>query len=276
MGQLIIKPLIFFKDDKPEEPPLYPRKIMEQLAQHKSDNSQPESGLERWINLQRELIFNSERPFRAIGSIFLLICFVLFVLADAIAVAQTLIILGVGLGDLPPIFDRFDIAVLGGALLSAIVGVWVYADLLGDKSALFDTMNQTQRGFWKTLAFFLFFFAFIVMTSFAIDRLIALGKLPSNPTISIILDSMLYGLVPINNTMGAAICFLAAIHGFMTLLFLLAYIILKVFPVLMFFVDIFLRILYVVFDALIWALFTPFIVIPIGISKLIKMVNPQS
>lgn len=276
IGQLIVKPWVFVKDEKPHDPPLYPRVPLEQLAQINSSSSTKESRMMVWVNAQKDLIFNSTHPFAAVGFIVLFIFFILFVLADAISVAQTLIILGVGLGDLPPLFDRFDLAVLGGALISAIVGIWVYAELLGDNKPLFNTspMHPDQRRFWKIVALFLFLSAFVVMASFAISRLIALGKLPSNPTLLIVLDSVLYGLVPINNTMGAAICFLAAPQGFVAILILLVTILLGAFPVAMFLVDILSRVIYIILDLTIWILFTPFMAIPVLFAKLREMVNP--
>lgn len=276
IGQLFIKPWVFSKDTKPYEPPLYPRVIMEQLAQNKSADSESGSGMRKWIYAQRDLIFSSTHPFAAIGFVAMFIFFILFLVADAISVAQTLVVLGVGLGDLPPLFDRFDLAILGGALVSAIVGVWVYADLLGDNKPLFNTtpMHPDQRRFWKIIALFLFLSAFVVMASFAISRLIAIGKLPSTPTLLIILDTILYGLVPINNTLGAAICFLAVPQGFTTLVILLGSILLAVFPLIMFFVDVISRILYIFLDIAIWFLFTPFMVIPVLFSKLREMVSP--
>ncbi len=278
IGQLIIKPWIFSKDEKPYEPPLYPRPIMEQLVQGRSGSSQPSSGIMKWIDAQKESIFNSNHPFAAIGFIVLFLFFLVFFLADVIAVAQTLVILGVGLGELPELFDRFDYAVLGGALASAIVGIWVYADLLGAEKPLFNTspMNADQRRFWKIVALFLFLSAFVVMASFALSRLIALGKLPSNPTLLIFLDFILYGLVPINNTLGAALCFLAAPQGFTALLILIVSIIFAVFPVVMFFVDILSRFIYIGLDIVIWFLFTPFMVIPVVFSFLKELVSPTT
>ncbi len=270
IGQLIIKPWIFSKDEKPYEPPLYPRSIMEQLVQGRAGNSQPANRMMKWIDAQKELIFSSEHPFAAIGFIVLFLFFLVFVLASAISNAQILVILGVGLGDLPELFDRFDLAVLGGSLASAIVGIWVYFDLSGGENpfSITSPMHEYQRRFWKIVALFLFLSAFVVIESFALLKLIAHGILLSNPTLLIFFDFILYVLVPLNNMVGAALCFLAAPQGFIVLLILIMHIILAVFPVVMFFVDILSRFIYIGIDTVIWFLFTPFMVISVVFSFL--------
>jgi hypothetical protein len=278
VGKLIGKPWIFAIDKNPKDPPLYPREILEQLAQRKSNTSgdQQEGPLNKFATSQMNQVFNPEHPMRTAGYVFFLVLFVFFLLADAISVAQTLNIMGITFGDLPPIFDRFDLAVLGGAILAAVVGIWVFVEVLGN-SDFIDTaqMNDSQRGFLKVLSLFIAIFSVIVMIAFAIERLIALGILETNPTVGIILASILYGLVPINSSLAAAICFSAATRGFIVLLFLLTYLIIGILPVLVFIVDIAWRIIHILLDIILWALFTPFMIIPFGVYKIITMVNPS-
>lgn len=284
LGKLVTKPWIFAKDPEPKVPPLYPREMLEQLAQvsstreRKSDDARAKTtsdGKETkkpkmgFLDSLRERIFDSDHPFRTVGYVIFLAGFVFFLVADAISVAQTLAVMGLITEVLTGVFTRFDLAVLGGALLSAIIGVWVYMEALGDSHIIdLDILNEAQRRFLRGLALFVSFNSVLVMVAFAINRLTAIQILESNPTLDILLSAVLYGLVPINSALAAAICFPWAMNGLLVLLFIIGFIIIGILPVIAFLVDILWRIGYVVIDIAAWALFTPLMLLPELINRL--------
>ena len=280
IGKMITKPSIFSKDKEPNVPPLYPRELLEQLAQYNRDGSKTNGQNEqvgpmtRFANKQREVVFDEENPTRTFGHLLFFVFFIFFLLADTISVASTLAVMQlISIADLPPIFQRFDLAVLGGALLSAVIGIWILVEMSGEDSDLIKiNRSPSQRAIIKFIALAVTIFAVIVMVGFAWDRLIAIGDLESNPTVGIILSAILYGLVPINSALSAAISFPEAILGFIVILFILAII----FPLMVFLFDILYRLVYIGFDTSIWALFTPIIAIPFGIGYLAGKINPPS
>jgi hypothetical protein len=277
--KLIKKPWIFAKDANPEEPPLYPREFLEQLAQNskapskRSDESKKEEQPTTFMKALRVQVFDINKPLRSFGHVLFLAFFVFFLLADAISVANTLVVLNVISDELPPILQRFDLAVLGGALLSAIVGVWMFVEISGDQSDFINTGNLSvsQKGIIKSISLLVAVFSVIVMVAFAIDRLIGIGELQSDPTVNILLSAILFGLVPINSALAAAISFPEGARGAIVVIYLLADVIKTILPILAFLVDIVWRLAYVILDLLIWALFTPLIIIPYGVIYLLRM-----
>jgi hypothetical protein len=281
IGKMITKPWIFARDDEPDVPPLYPRKTLEQLAQSsqgssKADGEDQHAGtMTRWLNKQRSVVFDEEKPTRTFGHLLFLVFFVFFLIADAISVASTLAVMGlISATDLPPLFQRFDLAVLGGALLSAVVGIWIFVEISGDDSDFINTnRNATQRAFIRLASLVIAFFAVVVMIGFATERLIAIGLLPqSSPTVNIVLSAILYGLVPVNSAISAALSFPEAILGLIAIIF----VIMIIFPVLIFIFDILYRLVYIILDIILWALFSPIIAIPFVFDNIGKAVNPPS
>lgn len=288
LGKLITKPWVFAKDPEPKVPPLYPREMLEQLAQVSSsrdrksdegrtskssaeskDSKKPSQNSGNFLGSLRDRIFDSEHPFRTVGYIIFLAAFVFFLIADAISVAQTLRVMGLITETLTGLFERFDYAVLGGALLSAIIGVWVYMEALGESHIInLDILNDAQRRFLRGLSLFVSVNSIIVMVAFAVERLIAIGTLETSGTLNIILSAILYGLVPINSALAAAICFPWASNGVMVLLFIIGFIVIGILPVIAFLADIVWRIAYVILDIAAWFLFTPLMLLPALIERI--------
>jgi hypothetical protein len=173
--------------------------------------------------------------------------------------------------------QRFDLAILGGALLSAVVGIWMLIEMSADKENAelvnLDKLNATQRKIYRIIAIFTTFFAVIVLIALAVQRLISLGVLASSPTSEIILSFILYGVLAINNSLAAALTFSPAATGFMTVIFLLVMGIIGLLPVAAFFLDVIWRFVFVILDVAVWALFTPIIVIPYGIGMMFGLIN---
>jgi MFS family permease len=266
-GKLLVKPLIFKEDTEPHEPPLYPRIPLEQLA---SSTRRAEDGTGRmavWVNAQRDLVFDPQYPLRSIGYVISLVLFSFFLIADAIVIANTLVIMGLVSPDLPPILLRLDYAILGGAVLTTIVGVWMLVDLSGKGKLISADLTDTQKRLLKLFSAIGILLSVVVMLALAVQRLINLGFLQSSPTTDLILSFILYGLLAINNSLSAALTFESAASGVIVVLYLLF----VIFPVLAFIIDIFGRPLYIIIDVILWALFTPIIAIPYWFGKLVKM-----
>jgi hypothetical protein len=285
IGILIIKPWIFKKDKNPEIPPLYPREFLEQLAlnsrrNNDKTNAETEDGLSgvgpftKWLNALREQVFDFENPIRPLGYVLALAFFIFFLLADAIIVAATLVLLGVISPDLPPILQRLELAILGGALLSAVVGVWMLVELSGKGELInVEQMATGQKRILRAFAALATLFAMAVLIALAFQRLILLGTLESSPTTEIILSFILYGLLAINNTFGAALTFSPAASGFVVVLYLAFVIFVGLLPILAFLADVIWRFVYIAVDIVIWVLFTPIIAIPYGFGKMFGLID---
>jgi hypothetical protein len=281
LAKLISKPVIFKVDKEPQTPPLYPREFLEQLALTSRRNAESlrtnatvdEGTMKRWVNAQRVKVFNPEHPIRSLGNVISFALFLFFLLADAIVVAATLMLMGVISSDIHPVFERLDIAILGGALLSTVVGVWMLVEMSGRGELVnTDNLEAAQKKIYKIFSVIVTLFAAAVMLALAVQRLISLGYLEASPTSNIILSFILYGLLAINNSLSAALTFSPGASGLIVLLYLISIVIINILPVLAFLADVLWRFLYVILDIVIWALLTPIIAIPYGIGKLFRMI----
>lgn len=272
--KLITKPLVFEMDKEPDDLPLYPRRFLEQLAQSSRRNNESENqgALTDFINAQRERAFDAKQPLRSFGNVIAFIGFSFFLLADLIIVANTMLLMALVSPPLPDILQRIDYAILGGSFLSAIVGVWMIIEMSG-KGELINTdqLNSPQRSIYKTISSIVILIAVLVMLALAYERLIALGYLESNQTTDLILSFTLYGLLAVNISLVAALTLSPATSGIVVILFLL----ISTFPVLVFFLDIVWRFVYVVVDVTSWFLTTPFIALPYGINRILRLVDDQ-
>lgn len=282
LGKLISKPWIFKVDKEPSVPPLYPREFLEQLAltsKRSADATKtspaPDSNgnFKKWLNAQRDRVFNPDHPIRTLGNVISFFLFIFFMIADAIVVAATLVLMGVISPDLPPLLQRLELAILGGALLSTVVGIWMLVEMSG-KGELVNTddLSDAQRKIYKLFAIITTLFAAAVMLALAVQRLISLGYLESSPTSSIILSFILYGMLAINNSLAAALTFSPGASGLIVLLYIIAILLINLLPVLAFLADVIWRGVYVILDIAIWALLTPIIAIPYGIGKIFKLI----
>jgi hypothetical protein len=284
LGKLISKPWIFKVDKEPNIPPLYPREFLEQLALTSKRNADTtntkvnisldnEGALRKWANAQRDKVFDPSHPIRSLGNVISFFLFIFFMIADAIVVAATLVLMGVISPELPPLLQRLEFAILGGALLSTVVGVWMLVEMSG-KGELVNTddLSEAQRKIYKLFAVIVTLFAAAVMVALAVQRLISLGFLEASPTSNIILSFILYGMLAINNSLSAALTFSPGASGLIVLLYIIATITINLLPVLAFLADVTWRTAYFIIDIVIWALLTPIIAIPHGINKIFKLI----
>ncbi len=223
----------------------------------------------KWINAQRDRLFDARHPIRSLGNVVSLALFIFFLTADAIVIANTMVLMGVVSPDLPAILQRLDLAILGGAVLTAVVGVWMLIEMSGRGELINTELTEMQRRLFRLFAAIVTFLSIIVMLALAIQRLINLGYLQSSATMDLILSFVLYGILAINNSLSAALTFSPAVSGLLVLI----YVLFVVFPVLAFLIDLVGRGVYIVIDTVLWILFTPLIAIPFGIAYAIKTIS---
>ena len=289
LGKLFLKPIIFKEDLNPENVPFYPRKFMEDSANGFRDTlKRPFADLIKafsgWISNLINVIHSKEHPFRTFGFLIFLASFLFFVLADAIAIANTLAAIGVTFGEIPEILTRFDIAVFGGSLLALIIGIVLVFEIRAPESEFsrYSTRDERTRALSLGIAMLVAVMSFITLIAWALFRLIAIGELQSNPILNGILNWVLYGMVPINSALAAAICFPEAIRGIAVIGILLGWLISGVLYLLdyaatilgsigPFFVDILYRLLYIIVDILQWLISTPIQAIVWPFKKIFEM-----
>lgn len=273
ISKLITKPVIFEIDDEPNNPPLYPRRFMEALAQRKKNNADEISQVSpfrSFVDAQREDVFDPKHPLRSLGYVITFGGFWFFAVADLIIIANTMILMALMTPPLPELLQRLDYAILGGSFLSAIVGVWMLIEMSGNGELLnTEKLNDSQRRIYKTIAVLVILIAIVVMLALAVERLIQLGYLEASPTSDLILSFILYGLLAVNNSLSAALTFSPMASGLVVILFVVSLIL----PLLMFILDVIWRVVYIVIDIVLWFLATPVIAIPYGILKLFGIIK---
>ena len=117
---MLLKEPIIFKKDHDLDIPLYPRTFFSESANNLRDTLQdPFSKIAEAIKKAGKFVLNiaydENHKVRVFGYLMFLAFFILFVLADAIAVANTLFVMGFWSGNVPELLGRFDLAVFGDA-----------------------------------------------------------------------------------------------------------------------------------------------------------------
>lgn len=279
ISSLFRAPWVFDKDSEPDGHPLYPRKFFEQLAQNNISDGRAGAGtndnLEKWWKALGARVLGGSSPLVAIGHVLSLIFFLFFIFADAVTVANTLVLIGVESPNLPPILQRLDLAILGGALVSATVGVWIFIEMLGKGEFIeTDRMTRGQKRVFSFIAVMIVLFSVVVLLALAGQRLISLGTYASNPGLDLIIAFALYGLLAINSSLAAAITFSSGAMGIVVLIFLLGVVLTLVVPILVFVFDLLWRGVVLILDVVTWLVFTPFIAIPAGVARLFRSGKP--
>jgi len=279
ISKLFRAPWIFEKDTESEEHPLYPRRFLEQLAQNNISGGRGGSGsndnLDKWWKALGDRVLGDVSPLVSIGHVISLFFFLFFIFADAVTVANTLVLIGVESPNLPPILQRLDLAILGGALVSATVGVWIFIEMLGKGEFIAtEKLAVSQKRVYSLIAILVTLFSVVVMLALAGQRLISLGTYASSPTIDLVIAFALYGLLAINSSLAAAITFQSGALGVVVLILLLAVVISLVIPILVFVFDLLCRGVIIVIDVIFWAILTPFMAIPYGFIKIFRLGKP--
>jgi hypothetical protein len=275
IGKIFSSPWVFAKDPEPYGHPLYPRTFLEQLAQRDLPTQRNDGGasdsISKWWKSLGDSVLGNESPLVTIGHVLSLIFFLFFIYADAVTVANTLVLIGVE-GNLPVILQRLDLAILGGALISATVGVWIFLEMLSKKGEFIavEKLGGAQKFTYGFISIMVILFSIAVMLALAGQRMISLGIYQTTPTLDFQISFSLYGLLAINSALAAAITFTSGANGVIVLLILLGAVVTLVMPILVFIFDLILRVVIIVLDVVAWLLFTPFMAIPAGINRLFR------
>lgn len=295
LGKLVMKPIIFKSDSTPDNVPFYPRALFEDVAKGlRTTLRQPFTDFIKWIrervNGMKSLIYAEEHPFRTFGYILLLALFIFFVIADAIAVANTLYVLGLWQGEMPELLTRFDIAVFGGSLAALIIGLAMVLEIRSKISEFtyWSERDERVRSLVMGASLLVTVLSFLTLVAWALFRMIELHIISSSPFLNGLLNWVLFGLVPINSALAAAIVFLEALRGVVVVGILIGWVVIGILYLLDYTVTIFgsigpflfdmaYRIIYIVIDVFQWFVTTPVHVIVLPF-KLIAGIftGPQS
>jgi hypothetical protein len=293
LQKLALKPIIFKTDPEPANLPLYPRSFLEDSALAFRDSlrrpfAEIISVILGWISNLSKIIYDKYYPFRTVGYFLFFVFFLVFVLGDAIAIANALVALQLLPSVLPNILSRFEVAVFSGSLLSLVVGMTLVFEIQASKSELseWSDKNDVTRRMGSALALLVTLFSFTSLIAWALFRLISLGKLESNTTLELILNWVLYGLIPINNALAASLTFTEGIRGLIFVILFIGGLVLIVLYILDFLatllstlvpyiLDISLRLVYIVVDLLTWFITTPVLAILIPFRLITRMFAPE-
>ena len=271
---LISKPWIFSRDHEPNSHPLYPRLFLEQMAlaprrnTRTSEKNNFQDPLSQWTLAIRDLVFNPKKPLRTLGFLLSFVFFIFFLLADSIMIANTMLLMGL-IAELSPILQRLDLAILGGALFAGVVGVWMFLEFSSESGELvsIDMLSSHQRRLQRVLSMLVALFSIIITMALAIQRLVSIGFVETTPTLDITLSFALFGLITINSFLAAALTFSPATSGFVVIIYIVFGVFRSVLPILAFLSDLMARVIYIMFDTIFWAVFTPIVAIPALIQK---------
>jgi hypothetical protein len=293
LATLVPKPVIFTPDPEPNNIPFYPRKFMEDsanafrnyLRKPFSDSLKMFSG---WVKGQHRLVYSSEHPFRTLGYIIFLAAFLFFAYADAIAVANTLSVLGLFSGQVPPLLTRFDLAVFGGSLLALIIGMALVFEIQSAVSQFsqWSDKGKNVRGLARGISLLVTLLSFLTLIVWALARLIELDKIEATPFLEGVVNWVLYGLVPVNSALSAAICFSEAMIGILViavvvewiiigLLYLVDFLATVLGSVVPFLFDVSYRIVYIVLDILQWFVTTPIQALLLPFQLIVTMMSGE-
>ncbi len=275
LAKLVTKPVIFRSDPEPESVPFYPRGLLEDAALAFRDTlRRPFSDLIRlfksWVAGIVGIVHDRAHPIRTPVYLIFLVCFAFFVLADAISIANTLAVLGITFGSVPYILTRFDIAVFGGSLLALIIGMLLVIEYRGNEGRLVEvpTEDGARKSLTMGIAMLVALLSFLTLVAWALDRMIALDDIAPSPLLNGALEWVLYGVVPINSALSAAVCFSEAVIGLYVVAIIVSWLAIAALSVLdyastilgtllPFLFDLLYRIFYMALDILQWLVTTP-------------------
>jgi hypothetical protein len=223
LSTLVAKPLIFEKDPEPESYPFYARNLIERTAVvFREAFTLPLhsviSQFQEWIKIQTSLVYNPKSPKRIVGYFLYLVFFLLFVWADAIAIANSMASLNIlSVKQLPQYLTYFEVAVFMGSLGSVIVAGQILMEIQSERSVLsnWDEQSLLWKGIARIIAGFLIVLAILVVISLGLQRLALLVNLAPEVVTSVTAmgNFALVVFVPVNNILGAMLLFYEALLG---------------------------------------------------------------
>ena len=290
--KLIRKPIIFRKDSQPDNVPTYPREFFEDSANSfRYALTKPLSSvtdtLHRWLGNMMKLLYDPEHPFRTVGYIVLLICFLLLIYSDAVAVANTLFVLGL-LSEILPFLSNFDIAIFAGSLIALILGFAFLFETMSGKSE-FTAMSEREPRVRKAMFAMAAFICLLSITSlvaWGLARLDVVENLNSTFLDRFVTFVVVF-VVPFNSALAAAMIFNEAIRGSVLVFAVVGYIVEGVLHVVNFILtllssllpfvfDVLYRLIHVLIDIIVWIITTPILAVFWPFMTLIKMITDNA
>jgi hypothetical protein len=228
---LISKPLVTDKDEKPTSVPFYPRKTFERVAIAVQTAlvqipKEINTFLKNAINAQYTFVVNPEKPWRVLGYAINLLFMFFFVWADGIAIANALNSIGLLADVWEPLRD-YSNAVAIGSFFSIIIGALVARDIFSEKSDFSDWDEQKEGSVWKVIAKYLTIILIIlglfIVIMLGIGRLQSLGRI-AEPFSTFALSTVNFTslvIVPFNTVVGTILIHYEAFKGLLFLLILI-------------------------------------------------------
>ncbi len=278
LGNLLAKPIIFERDISGSLE-FYPRVFFEAVSVAFRDSlylpfKSIINAFTNFILMQAKLIYNPDKPMRVLGYGFFFISFVLFIYADAIAVANNLIVVGVLAPQIPSFLQHYEIAVAMSSLMCVVVSLLILGEIQSPFSMYSDWNEKGSSS--RRLALFLtslsLTLGIIVVLGLALLRLQTLQVLSNSKEISSFINLTFSFLVPLNSALAAALTFSDAMKGLFLLMICIQWIIVGaiytlnyllaglgyVIPIIL---DYLYRLLYLVLSVVSYAIVTPLDVI---------------
>lgn len=229
LNLLILKPSVFEKDENPNDIPFYPRRLLETVAV-----GLRESLMNLFLSINLFLtesssrfiksIVDPEKPRIVFGYILSFVLLFFFVFADAVAVSNTLIALGLlDISKIWTLLTNFEIAVVAGSLFSVVAAGFVMSEIYSNKSEFsdWDSSGENWRRIAKSMAFLLIITGFIAVVLLGFQRLLTLGYFEYQKNImQALIDLVTLVVLPVNITLAVSLIFPEGMKG-MNLLFVI-------------------------------------------------------
>ncbi|MBW8011641.1 MAG: hypothetical protein FVQ83_10445 [Chloroflexi bacterium] len=278
LREIFSKPIILDEDNDPDKDklPFYPRTFLERITQGFRDTlTKPFDngikGFRNFIQGQHKSLYDEEKPLRTFGYLFFLVCVVIFAIADTIAIANRLSIMGLLIYPLTPFLLNYGFAVGAATLLSVIIGFLIISQVFSKKSDFthFDEISGPFRGIVIAFSTIIIFIGLAVAFLMGWQSLITLGTIEGSETANFLIGLGANVLILINGILSAAIIFGEALRGLFLIIIAFEWVIYLIFyiancfvtilgsliPFLIF--DVAYRLLYIIIDILQYIVFTP-------------------
>ncbi len=219
LSDIITKPAIL-RQSEGEEQPIYSTERLEQIAKDVADRlitpvASLSQKISNWINSKHQTITSDDKPWKDFGYFIFLIMLVLFFIADAIAIANTLEAIDL-LEVVPKGLARYELAVAIGSFFTVIAGGLVARDMFG-KSEFSDW--DEQHGLWKItagfIALFLIVSGLLVVIALGLARYRLVVTLPASTDSQLeqIVIIVIFVLVPVNAVLATILIHSEGIKG---------------------------------------------------------------
>ncbi len=285
VNSIIHKPVIFEKDNKPEDVPLYARRLLETISVWSNKTLQEPFAdlrtlLRGWSESLVKIVSKKDKPLLVLGYGISFILLLIYLYLDAVGVITALVSRGFVSPNVPDIFLRYEYVAIGGSLFALLVAGYTLAQMTRPHSEISDW--DTVTGVWRSIARFVVYVliasGIFTVLLLGLELMIGLGYFKTESDIIVALvDFAATVLTRLNVVLASVLLFEDGIKGFILLAVLvvsivrvIAYVVDKIAVVvgwlLPFLIDVVYRILLVLLFVL-WFLFTTPIILFFSVFK---------